>query len=127
MMWRRVRIENRTQTTQMKAKRRRHNPEFKARMALEALRGERPIAEIAKEYAILPGQVSGWKKTTLKSAADRFEPGRKGNEEEAPLDRFGDGKSDHQLVRSGDRGTSKNHRAGSSGTQPDRSRARQLG
>lgn len=36
----------------MKAKRRRHDPEFKARVALEALKGIKTIQEIAKEYEI---------------------------------------------------------------------------
>jgi transposase/putative transposase len=33
----------------MKAKRRRHDPEFKARVALEALKGIKPIQQIARE------------------------------------------------------------------------------
>jgi len=34
----------------MKAKRKRHEPGFKARVALEALKGVRTIQQIAKEY-----------------------------------------------------------------------------
>ena len=46
----------------MKAKRKRYDSEFKARVALEALKGERTIQEIAKEYEVHPVQVSELKK-----------------------------------------------------------------
>jgi transposase/putative transposase len=42
----------------MKAKRRRHDPEFKARVALEALKGIKTIQQIAKDYEVHPVQVS---------------------------------------------------------------------
>jgi transposase-like protein len=38
----------------MKAKRRRHDPEFKARVALEALKGIKPIQQIAKDFDVHP-------------------------------------------------------------------------
>jgi len=44
------------------AKRRRFTGEFKAKVALEALRGERPIQDIAAKYGVHPNQVSTWKK-----------------------------------------------------------------
>jgi transposase len=47
----------------MKAKRRRHDPEFKARVALEALKGVKTIRQIANDYEVHPVQVSDWKKT----------------------------------------------------------------
>ena len=42
----------------MKAKRRRHEPEFKARVALEALKGIKTIQQIAKDFDVHPVQVS---------------------------------------------------------------------
>ncbi len=42
----------------MKAKLRRHDPEFKARAALKVLKGVKPIQSIAKEYEVHPVQVS---------------------------------------------------------------------
>jgi transposase/putative transposase len=59
----------------MKGKRRRHDPEFKARVALEALKGAKTIQQIAKEYDIHPVQVSEWKKTMTGGAASLFGPG----------------------------------------------------
>lgn len=45
----------------MKAKRKRHEPAFKARVALEALKGEKTAQQIAKQYDVHPVQVSEWK------------------------------------------------------------------
>jgi transposase len=64
----------------MKAKRRRHDPEFKARVALEALKGIKTIQQIAKDYDIHPVQVSEWKKLMAEGATRVFEPGH-GNRE----------------------------------------------
>jgi len=47
------------------AKRRRFTGEFKAKVALEALRGECPIQEIAARYGVHPNQVSTWKKQAV--------------------------------------------------------------
>lgn len=60
----------------MKAKRRRHDPEFKARVALEALKGIQTIQQIAKEFDIHPVQVSEWKKAMIEGASGIFGPGR---------------------------------------------------
>ena len=56
----------------MKAKRKRHEPEFKARVALEAIKGLKTIQEIAKEYDLHPVQVSDWKKTMTECASSIF-------------------------------------------------------
>jgi transposase len=42
----------------MKAKRKRHDPQFKARVALEALKGVKTVQQIAKEFDLHPVQVS---------------------------------------------------------------------
>lgn len=70
-------------THAMKGKRRRHDPDFKARVALEALKGVRTIQEIAKEFDVHPVQVSEWKKTMAKNAASAFgaSAGQSGAEE----------------------------------------------
>jgi transposase len=60
----------------MKAKRRRHEPEFKARVALEALKGVQTIQQIAKDFDIHPMQVTEWKKAMTAGASGVFGPGR---------------------------------------------------
>ena len=52
----------------MKTTRRKHSPSFKAKVALEALRGEKTIAEIASQYEIHPNQIMQWKKTLAEEA-----------------------------------------------------------
>ena len=69
-------------TNKMKAKRRRHEPEFKARVAIEALKAAKTIQQIAKEYDIHPVQVSDWKKTMSEGLTDLFGPGRKKSDQE---------------------------------------------
>lgn len=75
---------------QMGRKRRKYTDKFKAKVALEAIRGVKTIAELAKEYQVHPNQVSGWKRQVLTNAPDLFASGKKPNaktEEEltAPL------------------------------------------
>ncbi len=56
----------------MKGNRRKHNQSFKARVALEALKGEASIAEIASRYEVHPNLVTKWKKTLQDEAAGIF-------------------------------------------------------
>ncbi len=49
-----------------------YDSKFKSRVALEALRGEKSIAEIAGEYNIHPNLVAQWKKKLLEASADVF-------------------------------------------------------
>jgi len=62
-------------------KRRNHDAAFKARVALEALKGERTAAELSAAYGVHPTMIHQWKKALLDGAADVFERGgRKGAE-----------------------------------------------
>jgi putative transposase len=45
--------------------RKRYGGSFKARVALEAIRGDRTVAEIATAYGVHPNQISKWKKQAL--------------------------------------------------------------
>jgi len=49
-----------------------YDSKFKGRVALEALRGERTIAEIAGTYGVHPNQVMQWKKQLMDGAGDIF-------------------------------------------------------
>ena len=57
------------------AKRRNHDAAFKARVALEALKGERTAAELATAYGVHPAMIHQWKKALLEGAQDIFERG----------------------------------------------------
>ena len=52
--------------------RRRFSAEFKARVAREALRERKTIAELAAEYDVHPNQISQWKKQLLDGLPDLF-------------------------------------------------------
>jgi len=57
----------------MKQPRRNHSGAFKARIAMEAVRGIKTVAEIAAENSLHPTQVTKWKKELSKSAPELFE------------------------------------------------------
>jgi len=57
----------------MKKQRRKHSSEFKARVALEAIRGVKTISEIASEFEIHPVMVGNWKKEMLENLPILFE------------------------------------------------------
>ncbi len=64
--------------------RRNHLPEFKAKVALAALKGEQTISELAQRYDVHPNQITDWKNQLLEGSADLF---TKGNQEKAvPVD-----------------------------------------
>lgn len=56
--------------------RRTHSPAFKARVALAALREDRTMAELCKEFELHASQVIEWKRQLVEGAADVFGAGR---------------------------------------------------
>ncbi len=56
----------------MKQNRRKHSPSFKARVALEALKGEETIAELANRFEVHPSQLRKWKSSLAEGAAGIF-------------------------------------------------------
>jgi transposase len=56
----------------MKQSRKEHSPAFKARVALEGLKGEETTAEIASRFEVHPSQVRTWKRALAEGAAGIF-------------------------------------------------------
>ena len=46
----------------MSKQRRKHNPGFKAKVALEAVKGEETVAQLAARHQVHPSQLQAWKK-----------------------------------------------------------------
>jgi len=67
--------------------RRRFTATFKARVALEALRGDRTIQEIAARHKVHPNQVSGWKRQAVDGLNEVFSNGaeRAGRDHESEV------------------------------------------
>lgn len=61
----------------MTGKRKRHPAAFKARVALEAAKQSKTVAELAKTFQIHPVQISQWKKQLLDGVESLFRDGRR--------------------------------------------------
>jgi putative transposase len=62
---------------QMKRKRRAFSDKFKAKVAIEAVKGIKTLSELATEYKVHPNQISTWKKQLLMNAEELFASGKK--------------------------------------------------
>lgn len=56
----------------MANKRRRFSAQFKAKVAIEAIKGQQTIAELAGRYQVHPNQITQWKKQLLAAAEQTF-------------------------------------------------------
>jgi len=56
----------------MRKPRRNHSAKFKAQVALEAIRGEKTVAEIAAHHEVHPTQVTSWKNEVLEKLVGIF-------------------------------------------------------
>ena len=57
------------------SKRKQHSPEFKAKVALEALKGEHTVAELASRFGVHATMIHTWKRALLEGASGVFERG----------------------------------------------------
>lgn len=57
------------------SKRKHHSPEFKAKVALEAVKGEETVSELASRFGVHPTMIHQWKRALLEGASGVFERG----------------------------------------------------
>ena len=69
----------------MRRPRRNHRPQFKARVALAAVKGEKTLAELSSQFDVHPNQITQWKSQLLEQAASVFNGGRSRTEEPVDL------------------------------------------
>ena len=61
----------------MGSTRRQHSAQFKAKVALAALKNEETAAQLASRFGVHPTMISTWKRQLLDGAADLFDKGHK--------------------------------------------------
>lgn len=59
----------------MKRSRRNHSSKFKARVALDALKGDATLAQLASRHGLHATQIAAWRKQLLEHAGEVFDNG----------------------------------------------------
>jgi transposase len=70
----------------MSNKRKQYSPQFKAKVALDAVRGEKTVPELASQYSLHPTVINNWKRQLLESASGLFENGKKHSDQSESQD-----------------------------------------
>ena len=73
----------------MATTRKQYSPKFKAKVAVEAIRGERTLSQLASQFRVHPVQIGQWRKTALAQLADVFMDGRKGKASGSEVEKDG--------------------------------------
>jgi transposase len=67
----------------MSRKRKQYSPQFKAKVAIDAIRGQKTTAELASQYEIHPTMINNWKRDLLEKASELFDNGKTTNRVQA--------------------------------------------
>ena len=65
--------------------RKKHPPAFKAKVALEAIKGEKTSAELASEYEVHPQQIRRWKRVATDGIIELFTDNRQKRDKEKDM------------------------------------------
>jgi transposase-like protein len=61
----------------MTTTRKTYSPKFKARVAIEALRGDKTLSQLGSQYKVHPIQIANWRKLALDQMPELFVDGRR--------------------------------------------------
>jgi putative transposase len=61
----------------MTTTRKQYSPKFKARVATEAIRGEKTLSQLGSQFRVHPIQIAKWRKTAVDQLPELFVDGRK--------------------------------------------------
>jgi len=53
-----------------------HSPSFKARVAIEAIRGEKTLSQLGSQFKVHPIQIAKWRKSAMEQLPELFVDGR---------------------------------------------------
>jgi len=59
--------------------RKRYDKDFKAKVAIEAMKGEKTLQELSLQFEVHPNMIAQWKRQLIEQAAQLFEKAGKGN------------------------------------------------
>ncbi len=60
----------------MTTTRKQHSPAFKARVAIEAIRGEKTLSQLGSHFKVHPIQIAKWRKSAVEQLPELFADGR---------------------------------------------------
>ena len=60
----------------MTTTRKQYSPQFKARVAMEAIRGEKTLSQLGSQFKVHPMQIAKWRKAAIEQLPDLFVNGR---------------------------------------------------
>lgn len=69
------------------AKNKNYSSQFKSKVALEALKGDKTIVEIAQKYSVHPNQVGQWRKQLIENSSSAFDKANKKDHEKERQDK----------------------------------------
>lgn len=72
----------------MAGKRKQHTSEFKARVALDAIRGIKTLSELSALHGVHPTVIANWKRQLLQGAPDVFNRGASGRSDDEEMARL---------------------------------------
>lgn len=67
------------------AQRKKHDPNFKAKVALDAVKGDQTLAELASQHGVHPNQITKWKRHLLDELPELFKNKDKKNKNSKEL------------------------------------------